>query len=61
MKIEILYNSSDDTYEWKFWDGPDGIDFFEGVELDLGQCFEQIIYHRTLNSLHYTNDPNVCY
>lgn len=56
MKIEILHNSKDDIYEWKFYDGPDGIDFFEGIELDLGQCFERIIYHRTLNALNYTND-----
>lgn len=56
MKIEILHNSKDDTYEWKFYDGPDGIDFFEGIELDLGQCFERIIYHRTLNALNYTKE-----
>jgi len=56
MKVEIFYKPTDDTYEWKLWDGPDGIDFFEGVELDLGQCFERIIYHRTLNSLHYTSE-----
>jgi hypothetical protein len=56
MKIEILYNPINNTYTWKFWDGPDSIDYFEGVELDLGQCFEQIIIKRTLNALNYTND-----
>jgi len=56
MKLEIFHNPTNDTYEWKLWDGPDGIDFFEGSELDLGQCFEQIIIHRTLISLQYTND-----
>ncbi len=35
------------------WDGPDGIDYFEGNELDLGQCFEQITVQRTLNALNY--------
>jgi hypothetical protein len=35
------------------WDGPDGIDYFEGNELDLGQCFEQITVRRTLNALNY--------
>ena len=53
MKIEILYNPENKTYEWKFCDGPEGIDYFEGVELDLGQCFEQIIINRTLNALSY--------
>lgn len=53
MNIKIFHNPSDNTYTWKMWDGPDGIDYFEGVEFDLGQCFERIIYHRTLNSLDY--------
>jgi hypothetical protein len=51
MKIEI--NHTNHCYEWKLWDGPDGIDYFEGTELDLGQCFEQIILNRTLNALNY--------
>ncbi len=59
MKLEILYDGK--TYTWKLWDGPDGIDYYEGNELDLGQCFEQIIIKRTLNSLHYTDDPNDFY
>jgi hypothetical protein len=53
MKVEILHNPTDDTYTWKLWDGPDGIDYYEGLELDLGQCFEQIVIQRTLNGLHY--------
>lgn len=54
MKIEIRHNTNDNTYVWSLWDGPDGIDFFEGVEVDLGQCFEQIITRRVINGLHYT-------
>ena len=53
MKIEITYNSNDNTYVWSLWDGPDGIDFYEGVELNLGQCFEQIVIMRTINGLDY--------
>jgi hypothetical protein len=53
MKIEINYQPSSDTYDWKMYTGPDGIDEYEGNGLDLGQCFEQIIMYRTLNSLDY--------
>jgi len=56
MKVEIFYQPSTNTYDWKCWDGPDGIDYFEGNELDLGQCFEQIVIKRTLNSLSYSDD-----
>ena len=53
MKIEILYHPEENTYHYKVWDGPDGIDYQEGVELDLGQVFEQIIIFRTLTSQQY--------
>ncbi len=53
MKVEISYQPYTNTYDWKLWDGPDGIDYVEGNELDLGQCFEQIVIHRTLNALNY--------
>jgi hypothetical protein len=53
MKIEILYHPEENTYHYKVWDGPDGIDYKEGVELDLGQVFEQIVIFRTLNAQHY--------
>jgi len=56
MKLEINYQPSSNTYDWKLWDGPDGIDEYEGNELDLGQCFEQIIMYLTLNSLNYKED-----
>ena len=53
MQIEICYVLESKHYHWKFWDGPDGIDFYEGVELDLGQCFEQIIRSQIINGLSY--------
>ena len=53
MNIEIFYHPEENTYHYKVWDGPDGIDYKEGVELDLGQVFEQIVIFRTLNALHY--------
>jgi hypothetical protein len=53
MRIEITQSPSNNTYDWQMWDGPDGIDYFEGNELDLGQCFEQITVRRTLNALNY--------
>jgi len=55
MKIEINYDVSSEHYVWALWDGPDGIDFYEGIELDVGQCFEQIIKYRVLNSLNYSD------
>ena len=56
MKIEITKNLETSMYEYKVWDGPDGIDYDEGLELDLGQVFEQIIIFRTLNALRYTEN-----
>jgi hypothetical protein len=53
MKIEITQNPETSMYEYKVYDGPDGIDYKEGLELDLGQVFEQIIIFRTLNALSY--------
>jgi hypothetical protein len=53
MKIEISQNPETSMYEYKVFDGPDGIDYKEGLELDLGQVFEQIIIFRTLNSQKY--------
>jgi hypothetical protein len=53
MKIEITQNPETSMYEYKVYDGPDGIDYKEGLELDLEQVFEQIIIFRTLNALSY--------
>jgi len=54
MKVEITYNHQDNTYLWKLWDGPDGIDEYSGIELSLGQCFEDIIRARIVNAINYT-------
>ena len=54
MKIEIDYKPYENVYVWKLWDGPDGIDFYDGVELNIGQCFESIIVKRTLNAQNYS-------
>jgi hypothetical protein len=56
MRIEITQNPETSMYEYQVWDGPDGIDYKEGLELDLGQVFEQIIIFRTLNSQQYQED-----
>lgn len=56
MKIEITNIPETNMYEYKVWDGPDGIDYKEGLELDLGQCFEQIVIFRTLNAQHYVDE-----
>jgi hypothetical protein len=56
MKIEIDYKPYENVYVWKLWDGPDGIDFYDGVELNIGQCFESIIVKRTFNAQHYDTD-----
>jgi hypothetical protein len=53
MKIEITQNPETSMYEYKVYDGPDNIDYKEGLELDLGQVFEQIIMWRTINALNY--------
>jgi hypothetical protein len=54
MRIEITQNPETSMYEYEVWDGPDGIDYDEGLGLDLGQVFEKIIIFRTINSQHYT-------
>ncbi|MFZ9327044.1 MAG: hypothetical protein ACO24H_06300 [Polynucleobacter sp.] len=53
MKIEISFGPSDHFYNWKMWDGPDGIDEYKGKNLSLGGVFEQIQTHRVLGALKY--------
>jgi hypothetical protein len=57
MKVEITYNPQTKIYSWELWDGPDGLDYANGTELDLSQCFERIIEFRAINSLTYSDDP----
>jgi hypothetical protein len=51
MKIEIVYQAG--YYQWKLWDGPDGIDYYRGAAKSLGCAMEQIIVKRTENARHY--------
>lgn len=51
MKIEIVYENG--HYSWKFWDGPDGIDYFRGTSNSLGQAMEHIIEKRIENDKYY--------
>lgn len=54
MKIEITKTGYEKiNYEWKMWDGPEGIDFYEGDASTLGECFERILINSVLNSIHY--------
>ncbi len=53
MKNENSQNPETSMYEYKVFDGPDGINYKEGLELDLGQEFDQIIIFRTLNAQKY--------
>jgi len=58
MKIEITEDFITGMYNWVLCDGPDGIDEFRGSENTLGEVFEQIILHRTLNALSYVEDTS---
>ncbi len=53
MKIEINDLPTDGQYYAKILDGPDGIDEADFLCSSLGECFEQIIIFRTLNSQKY--------
>jgi hypothetical protein len=58
MKIEILQDSITGMYNWVLYDGPENIDEFRGSENTLGEVFEQIILHRTLNAASYVSDTS---
>jgi hypothetical protein len=59
MKIKITDNPQDNTYTAKIWDGPDMIDHADFVCGSLGECLEQIIQFRIMNSLSYVDEnPN---
>ena len=53
MKIEINDIPQDEQYYAKIFDGPDGINEADFLCSSLGECFEQIIIFRTLNSQKY--------
>jgi hypothetical protein len=56
MKILITDNPQDGTYTARIWDGPDGIDYADFVCGSLGECLEQIIQFRIMNSLSYVDE-----
>lgn len=58
MKLVVNIRPHTQTYVWALWDGPDGIDFYEGEASSLGECFEQVVESRVLNSLSYKNDES---
>jgi len=53
MKIEINDIPQDEQYYAKIFDGPDGINEADFLCSSLGECFEQIVIFRTLNSQKY--------
>jgi hypothetical protein len=56
MNIEIWCRVENDHYEWSLYDGPDGIDQYEGQADSLGEAFEAIIARRTMIGLEYSKD-----
>lgn len=58
MKLVVNVRPFTQTYAWSLYDGPDGIDFYEGEASSLGECFEQVVESRVLNSLSYKNDES---
>jgi len=58
MKLEVTLSPSANTYSWKLFDGPDGIDEFAGQANSLGGAFEQVQTRRVLNALRYKTKAN---
>jgi hypothetical protein len=56
MVIEIVYSPSVNRYNWKLYDGPDGIDFYHGSESSLGECFVKVVKYQVLNAMQYKID-----
>ena len=56
MNIEIWYRRECDHYEWTLYDGPDGIEHYEGQADTLGEAFEAIIARRTMIGLEYSKE-----
>jgi hypothetical protein len=54
MKIQIEQDiTGTGTYIWGLEDGPEHIDKFSGFADTLGECFEEIIRHQTINAIGY--------
>ena len=56
MELNVGYKPENDHYEWKLYDGPEGIDHYEGQADSLGEAFEQIVARRTMIGLEYSKD-----
>ena len=56
MKVEILYHPGDANYTWELYTGPDGINFYNGTEISIGGCFEEIIKHEIWNGMDYCGE-----
>lgn len=53
---EIVDSNGNKWYEWKMYDGPDGIDESFGRTKTLGECFEDVIHERTITGISYSSD-----
>ena len=57
MKIKIENDfTGTSSYIWSLETGPEHIDCYTGYCETLGECFEEIIRHRTINALEYANE-----
>ena len=56
MNIEILQDCITGIYSWTLYDGPEGIDIYEGTGDTLGEAFEAIIARRIMIGLEYSKD-----
>ena len=54
MKLEVIYRNG--HYYWILFDGPDGINQYEGVANSLGCAMEQVIAKRIENARFYIED-----
>ena len=54
MKIQIENDiTGTGSYIWGLETGPENIDIYTGFCDTLGECFEEIIRHQTMNSMEY--------
>jgi hypothetical protein len=53
---EIVDSDGNRWYEWKMYDGPDGIEESSGCTNTLGECFEHVIRERTITAISYSSD-----
>lgn len=57
MKIQIEDDfTGTKTFIWGLETGPEHIDKYSGFADTIGECFQEIIRHQTMNALNYTNE-----